>query len=99
MKSPPIGVIVELPQMHNLIDRTGVGLEVAKQLPVMLALLKGRKADLLIELYRLGHCADPERIGSQFIEGHRALPFRERFEPPTDLSQTSSALASPRGFC
>src|ERR1700757_3621606 len=75
---PPIGVIVELPQMHNLVDRAGIGLEEPNQFPVMLSFLKGRKADLLIELDRFGHCADPERIGSQFIEGHCALPFRER---------------------
>ena len=37
-----------------------------------LYLLKCRKVILLIELHRLGHCADSERIGSQFIEGSRA---------------------------
>jgi hypothetical protein len=38
---------------------------------------------LMARIRRAGHCAYPERISSQFIEGHRPLPFRERFEPPT----------------
>src|SRR4029077_19453517 len=69
---PTISVIVEPPQVQNLVDRSGVGLEVSKQLLVMVPPLKGRKTNLLVELHRLRHCADSERIGSQFIEGHRA---------------------------
>src|SRR5690242_2108690 len=78
-----ICIIVELPKMQNLVNRSGIGLEVADQFLVMLALLERWKANLLIELHRLGHCADSERIGSQFTEGHCALPFPERIEPPT----------------
>jgi hypothetical protein len=66
---PTIGIIVELPQMHNLVDRSGIGLEVSDQFLVMTALLERRKANLLIELHRLGYCARSERIGSRFIEG------------------------------
>jgi hypothetical protein len=32
---PPIGVVVEFPEMDKLIDRTGVGLEIADQLLVL----------------------------------------------------------------
>ena len=52
-----ICVIVELPKMHKLVDRAGIGLEVSDQLLVVAALLERRKANLLIELHRLGHCA------------------------------------------
>ena len=40
---PTISIIVELPQMHNLVDRSGIGLEVSDQLLVMTALLERRK--------------------------------------------------------
>jgi hypothetical protein len=99
---PTIGIIVELPQMHNLVDRSGIGLEVSDQLLVMTALLERRKANLLLELHRFGHCAYRERISSQFIEGHRALPFRERFEPPTAIRIIGKPEAScpvREGFC
>jgi hypothetical protein len=54
---PTISIIVELPQMHDLVDRSGIGLEVSDQLLVMTALLERRKANLLLELHRFGHCA------------------------------------------
>ena len=34
---PAVSVIIKLPQVHNLIDRAGVGLEVSDQLLVMAA--------------------------------------------------------------
>ena len=68
-KRPTICIIVELPKMQKLVDRSGIRLEVPDQLLVVLTLLKRRKANLLIELHRLGHYADTKRIGSQFIEG------------------------------
>jgi hypothetical protein len=63
---PTICIIIELPQMQNLVDRSGISLEVPDQLLVMLALLERRKANLLIEFHRLGHRADTEHMGSQF---------------------------------
>jgi L-asparaginase len=60
--------------VHNLIDRAGVGLEVSDQLLVMTALLERRKANLLVEFHGLRHCADPERVGSQFVESHLTFP-------------------------
>ena len=73
---PAITIIVELPQMQKLVDRAGICLKVSDQLLVVTAILERRKANLLVELHGLRHCADAERIGSQFIEGHRTLRFR-----------------------
>src|SRR5580700_8095639 len=82
---PTISIIVELPQMQKLVDRACIGLKLADQFLVMTALLERRKSNLLIELHRLGHRANPERIGSQFVEGHHALPFVDDFEPSIAL--------------
>ena len=35
-----IGVVFEFPEMHELINRAGVGLEIADQVPVVCALLE-----------------------------------------------------------
>ena len=67
---PSIGVVVEFPEMDKLIDRAGVGLEIADQLLVLPALLKRRETEFLVELHRLGHRADAERVGSQLVERH-----------------------------
>jgi hypothetical protein len=48
-------VVVEPPEMDKLIDRAGVGLEIADELLVLPALLKRRKAKFLAEL----QCGDP----------------------------------------
>ena len=66
-----ISVIIELPKMQKLIDRARIGLEVSNQLFIVLALLQRRKAKLLIEFYGFRHCANSERVHSQFIESHR----------------------------
>ena len=34
---PPVGVVIKLPEMHDLVDRASVGLEVAQELLVMAA--------------------------------------------------------------
>ena len=65
-----VGVIIELPEMYKLIDRAGIALEISDELFVLPALLERREADLLIELYRLGHLADTQRIGSEFVDRH-----------------------------
>src|SRR2546426_3874358 len=65
-----VGIVVELPEMDELIDRARVGLEVADQLLVLAALLERRVAELRIQLDGLGHLADMERVGSHLIERH-----------------------------
>src|SRR5271163_4074002 len=64
-------IVVELPEMDKLIDRAGVGLEIADELLVLPALLKRRKTKFLVELHRLCHRTDAKRVCSQFIESHR----------------------------
>src|SRR5262249_42779533 len=66
----PGGIVVELPDMDDLIDHAGVALEVADQVLVVAALVQRREADLLVELHRLGHLADIERVGPEFIKRH-----------------------------
>src|ERR1700730_16928532 len=56
--------------MHKLIDRAGIALEVPDELLVLPAPLERRKAEFLVELHRLGHRADAERVGSQLVERH-----------------------------
>jgi hypothetical protein len=42
---PPVGVVIKLPEMNDLVDRASVGLEVAQELLVMAALLERREAE------------------------------------------------------
>jgi hypothetical protein len=66
----PVGVVLELLQMDKLIDRPGVGLEVADEVLVVASLTKRRKAEFLVELHRLGDRAD----GSvEVLNSYRAL--------------------------
>src|SRR2546422_4406547 len=60
----PVGIVVELPEMDELIDRAGVGLEIADQLLVLAAFLERRVAELAIQLDGLGHLADVKRVGT-----------------------------------
>src|SRR5215467_4442986 len=69
-----IGVVVELPEMHELVDHPRVGLEVADQLLVLSALLKRGKAELAVQLDRLAHLADVQRVGAQLIDRHDDPP-------------------------
>src|SRR5258708_30209055 len=75
----PAGIVVELPEMDELVDRAGVALEVADQVLGMAALFERRKSELLVELRRLGHLADVERVGPQFIECHRRPPSAKAY--------------------
>jgi hypothetical protein len=52
---PPVGVVIKLPEMDDLVDRASVGLEVAQELLVMATLLERREAELLVELRRFRH--------------------------------------------
>ena len=58
-----IGVVVELPEMDELIDHARVGLEVSDQLLGLATLFERRVAELAIQLDGLGHLADVERVG------------------------------------
>jgi hypothetical protein len=49
----PVGVIIELPELEKLVDRTGNALEITDKLLVLSAFQERREADLLIELHRL----------------------------------------------
>jgi hypothetical protein len=59
---PTICIIVELSQMQDLVDGSGIGLEVPDQLFVMFALLEGRKPNLLIELDRASAIAPTRSV-------------------------------------
>src|SRR6185369_11135094 len=41
------GIVVELPEMDDLVDRSRIALEVAHEVLVVTAFLQGRKAELL----------------------------------------------------
>jgi hypothetical protein len=45
---PTISIIVELPQMYNLVDLSGIGLEVSDQFLVMTALLERITASAIV---------------------------------------------------
>src|SRR4051812_44326545 len=74
-----VGVVLELPHMDELVDRAGVALEVADQVLRMAALFEGRKSELLIELHRLGHLADIERVGPKFVECQGRSPSAKTY--------------------
>jgi hypothetical protein len=65
---PSVGVIIKLPEMDELVDRTSVGLEVTQELFIVTALLERRKTELLIKLRRFGHLADVKCVGSHFVQ-------------------------------
>src|SRR4029077_5224503 len=49
----------------------GIALKIPDKLLILPALLERRESDLLVELHRLCHLANMQRIGSQFVERHR----------------------------
>src|SRR5881628_2906407 len=69
-----VGIVVELPEMDELIDRASVGLEIADQLLVLAAFLERRVAELRIQLDGLRHLADVKRVGPHFIDRHGDPP-------------------------
>src|SRR5262245_37147153 len=99
-----VSVVVELPEMDELVDRAGVGLEVSDQLLVVATLLKRRVAELTVELDGLGHLADVKRVGPHLVHGHGILlkaarrgvsswwpgPGRAGWRPPRPAAATSS---------
>jgi hypothetical protein len=71
----PVAVILEFPDVHELIDHPRVGDEIPDEVLVVATLLQRRKPELGIELLRLSHFADVERVGTHFVECHRILLF------------------------
>jgi hypothetical protein len=67
---PTIDIILEFPQMHELIYDPCIPLEVPDEVLVVPAFLQRRKAELLIELHRFRHFANVQCVGSQFVERH-----------------------------
>src|ERR1051326_1936650 len=63
----PIRIVVELPQVDQLVDHARVRLEVADQLLVLAALLERRVAELGVQLDRLAHFADVERARPHLV--------------------------------
>src|SRR3984893_7599219 len=72
---PPVGVVIKLPEMDELVDRASVGLEVAHELLCMAALLECREAERLLDLRRFRHLADIECLLSQFMQRHQGFSF------------------------
>src|SRR5262245_36922195 len=66
---PAVGIVLELPQVHQLMQRARVRDEVAHQLLVEPALVEGGGAKLGIQPDRLGHLADLYRVRSHFVDG------------------------------
>src|SRR5258708_16140969 len=87
----PAGAVVELPEMDELVDRAGVALEVADQVLRMPALFERRKSELLIERHGLGHLADIERVGAQFIKCHRRPPSARAYSIRSEIALRSGA--------
>jgi hypothetical protein len=69
----PVGVVVELPEMDELVDRAGVGLEVADQLLVLAALDERGVAEIAVQPDRLAHLADVQRVGAHLVDRHVIL--------------------------
>src|SRR3546814_12312995 len=65
-----IGVVLELPEMDQLVEAADVGLEVADK-PVGEFVVPG---EFPVDGDGFGHLADVERIGPHFVEGHRRTP-------------------------
>ena len=86
---PPVGVVIKLPEMDELVDRASVGLEVAHELLVMAALLERREAELLVELRRFRHLADVECVRSQFVQRPSGILLHLSFNLRQQRSQRS----------
>src|SRR5215467_8523940 len=87
-----IGVVVELPEMHELVDHPRVGLEVADQLLVLAPLLERGEAELAVQLDRLAHLADVKGVGPQLVDRHDDPPEWLMAPWQAASEQTSGAL-------
>src|SRR5262245_17338229 len=84
----PIPIVLEFPDVHDLIDHPGVGDEIPDEVLVVATRLQRRKPEPGIELLRLRHVADIERVRTHFVERHPILLFLPLARPTT--SDTSS---------
>src|SRR5262245_15928485 len=79
----PVAIVLEFPDVHELIDHPRVGDEIPNEVLVVATRLQRRKPELGIELLRLSHFADIERIGTHFVERHPILLFLPLARPTT----------------
>jgi hypothetical protein len=63
-------IVSEFPEMHDLVDVTGVRLKVPEQFLVMACPPHGRISKFREELFRLGHLSDVQRVGPHFVKWH-----------------------------
>src|SRR4030095_12993686 len=70
----PVGIVIELPEVDELVDHARVGLEVSDQLLVLAALLERRIAEFAVQLDRLPHLADVQGVGPHLIDRHGDPP-------------------------
>lgn len=96
--STTIRIVIELPEMHELIDDAGIGLEISDELFVVTTLLQGREPQFLIQLHRFAHLSDVERVGSHLVKGHRTFlppalsrqPIRVERNHPDHITTSTS---------
>ena len=69
-----ISVVLELPEMHELVDHAGIALEIADQVLVVPTLFDRRVAVLLIQPDRFRHLGNVQRVSPEFIECHETCP-------------------------
>src|SRR5262249_44860646 len=74
---------LKFPHVHELIDHPRIGDEIPDEVLVVATLLQRREPELGIELLRLSHFADVERVGTHFVECHRILLFLPSCRPTT----------------
>src|SRR5215475_9093984 len=67
---PSVGIVVELPQVHQLMQRARVRDEVAHQLLVEPALMEGGVTKLAIQPDSLGHLANLHSVRPHFVDCH-----------------------------
>ena len=70
----PVGIVGELPQVHDLVHRPDVADEVADE-PALRVPAERGPAFAPIELPRLRKLADIQRIGPQLVDKPRGFPF------------------------
>jgi hypothetical protein len=63
----PVGVVLKFPQMDDLVNRPGVGMEIPDEVLIVASLTQCRKAKLLVEFHCFGHRADAQRVGPQLV--------------------------------
>jgi hypothetical protein len=71
-------IIRELPEVDDLVDRSGIALKVPDETCVVTALLQGWKAELLVEPDGLRHLSDVKGIGSELIKCHERIEYTFR---------------------